>query len=682
MLRAGRPPSPPPYARGAVEPRAASARRRTHADMPAGMARPSPGYLSGRPGVEDNSPMSSHRLRLGLAGALLAGLAAAGPAHAHPGAPPLQRLAAARPAPTFGCRDSYREVRRQGSSCRVAGGMWKVRLRDGSTVLTHGADPAGDPDAPAGALGFTHQLSPDVQPRQPVCADTSRFRALIAVPSDVAVDETADQFRAQIALADGTFYQAAVESGSAGGAHFRFACDAAGRVSVSVVTLPHALADSTFATITGDLKAAGYASTGEKYAVYFDGRLPGMCGQGTLHHDSRPGADNPSNFGPDYALVYHCADNESLTHEMSHTLGAVQDDAPHTSGHGHCLEALDIMCYADAGAGDARTMTSRCTDFDHLDCGHDDYFDARIGAGQGVGAGSYLAAHWNIAGCADAFVANTACDLAPPTVSAPTQEIERGGHAGTDGSVPVRLSWAGADTGGSGLARYVVWQSTDDGAWAQVALAGDLATALSRQLAAGHRYRFAVGALDGNGNASEYQYTPTFTVDAYQDTSTAIAWSSGWSRSTWSDAAGGTQTTSSGAGTWAQLSFTGRGVAWIAPQAGNRGEADAWLDGTRVERIDLRAAAVDARQVVFSRPLASGSHTLTIVVTGTAGRPWVDVDELAVLRSARLGRAPPGAPPPRGALSGLGLGPTRQGAGGPRGGQSHRAPGLEGVAAA
>src|SRR5262249_46429192 len=162
--------------------------------------------------------------------------------------------------------------------------------------------------------------------------------------------------------------------------HFRFACDASGRVSVTTLTLPHNLADSNFQTITGDLRAAGYARTDEKYAVYFDGPIAGACGQGSLTQDSSPGASNANNVGPDFALVYHCADNESLTHEMSHTLGAVVNDAPHTSSHGHCLESLDIMCYADAGADDTRAMTPRCTDFDHLDCGHDDYFDARIGA--------------------------------------------------------------------------------------------------------------------------------------------------------------------------------------------------------------------------------------------------------------------------------------------------------------
>src|SRR5262249_15332776 len=141
-----------------------------------------------------------------LAAAALA-LAAAPAADAHHDAPPAPRLpglGAARAQPD--CRDSYREVRGQGNSCRVAPGLWKVKVRDGHTLLTHGADPAPTDDAPAIARGFTHQLGPDVVPRRPVCADTNRFRALIAVPADVTNDETVEAFRGQIELADGTFF--------------------------------------------------------------------------------------------------------------------------------------------------------------------------------------------------------------------------------------------------------------------------------------------------------------------------------------------------------------------------------------------------------------------------------------------------------------------------------------------
>ena len=122
----------------------------------------------------------------------------------------------------------------------------------------------------------------------------------------------------------------------------------------------------------------------------------------------------------------------------------------------------------------------------------------------------------------------------------------------------------------------------------------------------------------------------------------------------WTPAAGGNQSTAGVAGVTARFTFTGRNVAWVAPVAANRGQANVYLDGTYVKTIDLYSASTVARRVVFGQAVGSGSHTLTVYVAGTSGRPWVDVDEFAELRystdrraaAAGLALGARAAPPP------------------------------------
>jgi len=52
-----------------------------------------------------------------------------------------------------------------------------------------------------------------------------------------------------------------------------------------------------------------------------------------------------------------------------------------------------------------------------------------------------------------------------------------------------------------------------------------------------------------------------------------------------------------------------------------------YVDGAYRHTIDLHAATYQARRLAFvQRWSANGSHTLRIVVVGTAGHPRVDVD--------------------------------------------------------
>jgi hypothetical protein len=75
----------------------------------------------------------------------------------------------------------------------------------------------------------------------------------------------------------------------------------------------------------------------------------------------------------------------------------------------------------------------------------------------------------------------------------------------------------------------------------------------------------------------------------------------------------------------------------VAPTGPNRGEAEVWINGNKVETVDLYSSSVQPRKVVFTKSwAASKSRTLEIRVLGTknalSSGERVDVDAFVVLR--------------------------------------------------
>jgi Concanavalin A-like lectin/glucanases superfamily len=343
-------------------------------------------------------------------------LGAAAGAHAAP--PPWAKGPSEKP-----CTAGDVHVNHQGLSCRVAGGLWKVKLKNGNSVLTHGPDT--DNPLPAGT-----STAASVQGRSPVCAVNNPHGnyymvAIVAWPYDVTRTETDAAYRQLLQGVDGLFYSDAVASGSPQGADYVYACDSVGQIRVDDVVLPTPAASADFSTIVADLQAKGYNKPNEKYEVWYDVASPVYCGEGTMYFDETDGSSNWNNIGPDYAVAYRC---NSLMHENGHNLGAVQYNAPYATGNGgHCWQEYDIMCYADGGDRYPGYLTYTCTDANHFDCAHNDYFDAKIGAGEGGGPGSYLDTHWNIGECYVRFVVNYSCPgTTPPPAAPPTGAGYRG----------------------------------------------------------------------------------------------------------------------------------------------------------------------------------------------------------------------------------------------------------------
>jgi hypothetical protein len=183
---------------------------------------------------------------------------------------------------------------------------------------------------------------------------------------------------------------------------------------------------------------------GKKFLVYADGLNPVERGALTaagetddLPQDDRRTPHNAANrggqlavvFGPDGGLPAQRLEGfetRLFLHELLHTLGAVQESAPHATAGGHCFDGADVMCYRDLTARSALYTDRACRTrggalAEPLDCGGDDYFNPE------PAAGSYLASHWNVydsywlGRCDEPQLAAACAPPATPAAAAPAE---------------------------------------------------------------------------------------------------------------------------------------------------------------------------------------------------------------------------------------------------------------------
>jgi len=199
---------------------------------------------------------------------------------------------------------------------------------------------------------------------------------------------------------DSVFNLSAAETG--GSRHVRFVTDTGCRPVVLRVTLSSA-GDDTLQNTINELRTLGYNRSDRKYLVWMDANV--YCGIAETYNDDRPTEDNRNNGHPGVPGMVARVDNSCWgllskgpgssieAHELTHTLGAVMSTSPNHTGHGHCSDESDAMCYADGSGVPMRWVCPRSHE-KRLDCKHDDYFSTN------PPAGSYLATHWNVASSA------------------------------------------------------------------------------------------------------------------------------------------------------------------------------------------------------------------------------------------------------------------------------------------
>jgi hypothetical protein len=198
--------------------------------------------------------------------------------------------------------------------------------------------------------------------------------------------------------------------------------------------------------------------------------------------------------------------------------------------------------------------------------------------------------------------------------------------------INVRLTWSGGtDLGGSGFAGYVLRQRIDGGAW--TILGYPTTGSANVPIDPAKNYVFGVASRDGAGNVGTYVTGPSLRAANHSETSTAIAYTGTWATQSLSTYMGGAAKYSNNKSAAATFTFTGNQVAWLSRKSTAHGTANVYVDGTLVGSVNLYSATTQYKQVVFTRTFASvGTHTLKVVVVGTAGHPRVAVDQFFVLR--------------------------------------------------
>ncbi|MCI0582786.1 MAG: fibronectin type III domain-containing protein, partial [Chloroflexi bacterium] len=194
------------------------------------------------------------------------------------------------------------------------------------------------------------------------------------------------------------------------------------------------------------------------------------------------------------------------------------------------------------------------------------------------------------------------------------------------------LTWRATDAGGAGLAGYDVARSLDGGPfeviWSRVPTAY-----LGLTLEPGHTYRLKVRARDRAGNVGAWTVGPLVTPSLVQQGSRALTYRGDWRTAVHASHSGGRVRYASAAGAAVTLTFTGRSVAWVTTLGPDRGAAKVYVDGMFAGTINTYASTLRFRMTAFARSWArSGSHTIRIVVVGSAGHPRVDLDALEILR--------------------------------------------------
>jgi hypothetical protein len=81
------------------------------------------------------------------------------------------------------------------------------------------------------------------------------------------------------------------------------------------------------------------------------------------------------------------------------------------------------------------------------------------------------------------------------------------------------------------------------------------------------------------------------------------------------------------AGATASYTFTGSGVGWVTATGPTRGSAKVYVDGVYTTTVRLYSSTTGLRRIAYAvNWTGQGTHTIKIVVIGTAGHPRVDVD--------------------------------------------------------
>jgi hypothetical protein len=295
-------------------------------------------------------------------------------------------------------------------------GLLKVQPETGPPVITHGPDPKAELALSASALPGEVGFRPGDEERAPVCSSGPVMQVLYARPAGAPdrLETMRPEIQAAVRRMNAVLNSESLASGGPT-ADYRVRCEPDGEILVGSFEA----AGASFGQIVSSGRRAGFSDQAN-FLVFYDGNNGGACGIGSFRRDDDR-LKNVSNTGGGYGVVYDgCWFGEAAMHENAHNMGAVQYDAPNSTGNGgHCFEEADVMCYSpDGGDLNQSGTVERCPGAARFDCGFDDYFDTAPETGE------YLDGHWNVGSPLNRYI----------SLGESTGPMLRRGKAGSEGS--------------------------------------------------------------------------------------------------------------------------------------------------------------------------------------------------------------------------------------------------------
>ena len=216
-----------------------------------------------------------------------------------------------------------------------------------------------------------------------------------------------------------------------------------------------------------------------------------------------------------------------------------------------------------------------------------------------------------------------------PNVSTPTLSIREGAQL-AGATAPVALAWVGGDGTGFGIAGYWVDQMDPSSVWSPATLATP-ASVLTTAITSAGLWGFRVRALDGIGHEGAWA-TRVGSSSLVQQTSATIAYHGVWTSASLAPYSGKSVKWAKAAGAYATITTTATSLGIVSTKGPKMGKLKVYVNGVLTATVDLKRASTQYRVVVWSGVWANAnSRTIKLVVLGTAGRPRVDLDAVALL---------------------------------------------------
>lgn len=373
------------------------------------------------------------------------------------------------------------------------------------------------------------------------------------------------------------------------------------------------------AGVTWDLKVDGSLAPDGDYTwnlAATDGAgnaMPAASGPFTIDDGPTPDTGVPS-FAPTTPLMTKVGTISYALQFAAPVTGLTVEDFTRTGSSAGCVVGAPI----GSGTDYTITLTSCGTGSVGLYLNQGTVADAAAGSGP---AGPIVAA-------------TVIVDSSLPKATIPKPALRTGialETASASQRLMVQITWGGSDTG-SGIASYDLQRSYDGGAYTTL-LSATTATSAGVMMNIGHSYRFRVRARDRAGNVGAWTTAYTWGAALRQNSYSSIVYTGSWATTSSSASSGGSVKSSSSAGASATLAFSGRAIGLVTTLGPNQGAVQVWIDGALAGTISTYADTTAYRRVVYSRTWSSyGSHTIKLVVVGTADHPAFALDAFEVVR--------------------------------------------------